>query len=363
MEILDTRFLGNPLETWGLALLMAAGAYLVLEGCRRLLGRNLGKFARWTTGEFDDLLVDLIQRTSFFFLAGLAVYIAAGLVVLPDRARGTVGWAVMMAVVWQCGLWGSQVIEYFIGAHLRTLGEDPSAETTLKAMGFIGRLLLWTVLLLLGLSNMGVNIGALLAGMGVGGIAVALAVQKILGDLFASLSIVLDKPFVLGDFIIVDDYMGSVEHIGLKTTRLRSLSGEQLVFGNNDLLSSRIRNYKRMNERRILFAFGVTYQTPREKLERIPTIVREILAGIENTRLDRAHFKGFGGSSLDFEVVYYMLVPDYNAYMDVQQKVNLELYSRFGEEDIEFAYPTRTLFLEGGWAAPETAPEVEAGAA
>ena len=177
------------------------------------------------------------------------------------------------------------------------------------------------------------------------GIAIALAVQNILGDIFCSLSIILDKPFELGDFIIVGDLMGTIEHIGIKTTRLRSLSGEQLVFSNSDLVGSRIRNYKRMWQRRIVFEFGVTYQTPAAKVERIPGIVAEILGGQDRARLDRAHFKSYGNSALIFEVVYYVLEPDYNVYMDVQQAINLALMHRFEAEGIEFAYPTQTLYV------------------
>jgi small-conductance mechanosensitive channel len=179
----------------------------------------------------------------------------------------------------------------------------------------------------------------------VGSIAVALAIQNILADLFASLSIALDQPFVIGDFIIVDDYLGTVENIGLKTTRVRSLSGEQLVFANNDLLNSRIRNYKRMGERRVLFTFGVIYQTPIEQLEQISAWVKEIIQTHEQARFDRAHFKSFGDSALVFEVVYYVQSPDYNLYMDIQQAINLALMKRFEKNGIEFAYPTQTLFI------------------
>jgi small-conductance mechanosensitive channel len=225
--------------------------------------------------------------------------------------------------------------------------EDAAAATTIGALRFIAKLVLWTAVLLLALDNLGLDITTLVAGLGVGGIAVALALQSVLGDLFASLSIVLDKPFVIGDFIIVGDFLGTVEHIGLKTTRVRSLSGEQLVFSNGDLLSSRIRNYKRMAERRIVFGFGVVYQTPAEQLEAIPGMVREFIESLEKTRFDRAHFKGFGNFSLDFEVVYYVLVPDYNIYMDIQQQINLALYRRFEQDGIEFAYPTQTLYVMG----------------
>jgi small-conductance mechanosensitive channel len=208
--------------------------------------------------------------------------------------------------------------------------------------------------LLAALDNLGVDITALVAGLGVGGIAVGLALQDVLKDTFAALSIILDKPFELGDFVVVDDLAGNVEHIGIKTTRVRSLSGEQLVFGNGDLLSSRIRNFKRLVERRGLFTFGVLYSTPADTLERIPEMVREIVDGLETTRFDRAHFKAFGDSSMDFEVVYYVLDAEYLTFMDLQQAINLALVRRFADEGIEFAYPTRTLFLEPGQGALRT---------
>ena len=195
------------------------------------------------------------------------------------------------------------------------------------------------------LDNLGFNITALVASLGIGGIAVALAVQNILGDIFASLSIALDKPFVIGDFIIVEDVLGTVEYIGLKTTRLRSLSGEQIVFSNVDLLKSRIRNYKRMFERRVVFTIGVVYQTAHATLERIPALVRSIVEQQPKTRFDRAHFKEYGDSALVFEVVYFVLDSDYNIYMDIQQAINLAIFRRFQVKGIEFAYPTRTLHV------------------
>ena len=191
----------------------------------------------------------------------------------------------------------------------------------------------------------GVEVGTLITSLGVGGIAVALAVQNILGDLFASISIVLDQPFIVGDFITVGEYMGTVEHIGLKSTRVRSLTGEQLIFSNSDLLDSRIRNYKRMANRRVSFTIGVTYQTPYEKLVEIPEIVQEIIEAQPQTSFDRVHFKAYGDSSLNFEVVYYMLTSDYDVFVDVQQAINLEIFRRFAEEGIEFAYPTQTVFV------------------
>jgi small-conductance mechanosensitive channel len=199
--------------------------------------------------------------------------------------------------------------------------------------------------LLVALDNLGIDVTALVAGLGIGCVAVALSVQNILGDLFASLSIILDKPFVIGDFLIIDDYMGSVEYVGLKTTRVRSLSGEQLIFSNSDLLKSRIRNYGRMFERRVVFSIGVTYDTSREKLRRIPGIIREAIEAEDKTRFDRSHFMNYGDYSLQFETVYYVLSADYNSYMDIQQAIYFAIHEAFEQEGIEFAYPTQTLFV------------------
>ncbi|MDZ7632343.1 MAG: mechanosensitive ion channel family protein [Gemmatimonadaceae bacterium] len=216
--------------------------------------------------------------------------------------------------------------------------------------------LIWSAVLLVALSNLGVNITAFIASLGVGGVAVALATQNILGDLFSSLAIVLDKPFVIGDFIVVGDMAGTVEKVGLKTTRLKSLSGEQLIFSNADLLSSRVRNFKRMQERRILFKLGVTYQTPRAMLERIPVMLRAAVEAQSNVRFDRAHFLAFGDFSLDFEVVYFVLSADFNRYMDVQQLINFSIHEQFEAAGVEFAYPTQTLVL----TRPATAERVGA---
>jgi len=196
------------------------------------------------------------------------------------------------------------------------------------------------------LDNLNVEISTLVASLGIGGIAVALALQNILGDLFASLSITLDKPFAIGDFIVVDDFEGDVEDIGLKSTRIRSLSGEELIFSNTDLLSSRVRNFKRLEKRRISFGIGVVYGTPVEKLKKIPGMIEDIISPLENVEFDRTHFKTLGDFSLDFSVVYHVLEPAYAAYLDVQQVINLKIYQRFEEEGIEFAYPTQTVMLE-----------------
>jgi len=222
------------------------------------------------------------------------------------------------------------------------------------------RLAIWLLAFLLIFENLGFDVTALVAGLGIGGIAVALAAQSVLGDLFSSLSIVLDRPFEVGDFIVFGDQSGTVERIGVKTTRIRSLSGEQIAVSNSDLVQSRIHNYKRMAERRVLFVIGTTYDTPGSKLERIPGLVKDIVDAQDTARFDRAHFRSFGDSALEFEVVYWVLSPDYTTYMDVQQRVNFAIFRAFEAESIEFAFPSRTLYipdLKGSTNMLASAPE------
>jgi small-conductance mechanosensitive channel len=348
MELLTITIYDNPLRTWLIAVLVAVVTAIVLRVFQAVGVRQIARLSERTSNTWDDAFVELLRHTRWLFLLIVALFAGSLLLTLPERVREITHAVVVIALFLQIGVWLNAVILFRVnGYRQRMLKEDPASVTTMSALSFVGRILLWAVILLLILDNLGVDVTALVAGLGVGGIAVALAVQNILGDLFASLSIVLDKPFTVGDFLIIDDYMGSVEHVGLKTTRMRSLSGEQLIFSNADLLGSRIRNYGRMFERRVAFNIGVTYQTPRDKLTMIPTIIREAIEGQESTRFDRSHFKGYGDFSLNFETVYYVLGPDYNIYMDIQQAINLYIHKRFEEEEIEFAYPTQTLFLQG----------------
>lgn len=254
---------------------------------------------------------------------------------------------VVLASLYQFSIWGFQFIEIWRQRVLkRRIEQDPSSSAALGLLHTAIKVAFVTVLLLIGLSNLGVNISALMAGLGVGGIAVALAAQNVLGDLLASLSIVLDKPFVVGDFIITGNEKGTVEHIGIKSTRLRSLSGEELILPNKDLLESRVQNFKRMWQRRVVQKFGVIYSTPVEKLEQIPRWIGEIVSKEPKLRFERCHFMGYGTSSLDFELVFFVSAPEYNICLDVQQNVLLDIYKKFSEEKVEFALPTQTLYIE-----------------
>ena len=346
MPILDQQYLGNTLHTWLIACGITVASHLILKAAQWLVAHRLSKVTKATKTQLDDFAVEVIKKTRFFFLFTVSLYAGLSILSLSAATQRTVDTIIILALLLQSGMWVSGAISFWLGQTIKQrMEEDAASATTLTALGFISRLMLWAVVLLVSLDNVGIDITALVTGLGIGGIAVALALQSILSDLFASLSIVLDKPFVIGDFIIIDEHLGTVEYIGLKTTRLRSLSGEQIVFSNGDLLKSRIRNYKRMYERRVVFAVGITYQTPYEKIAAVSSLLRQIVESQPHVRFDRAHFKEYADSSLNYEVVYYVLSPDYNTYMDVQQAVNLETYRRFEHERIDFAYPTRTVYI------------------
>lgn len=337
--------LGNTLHQWLIALAATVGVGLALHIARRLVTRHVRTLAARHPSDWLDAVSDLVHQTQPWFLAILSLYCGSRLLHLPDRSTTTS--IVLTALLIQAALWGDALVGCFLMRQVKRRAEtDAGGATTLAALGFVARSAIWTVIVLLILANLGVNVTAMVTGLGIGGVAVALAAQNILSDLFASASIVLDKPFLLGDFIIVGDDMGSVEHIGLKTTRVRSLSGEQLVFANSDLLKSRIRNMKKMNERRVQFSIGAAYETPVDKVAAIPNMLREAVESQPATRVDRSHFKQYGDSALIFEVVYYVLSADYNLYMDTQQAINLAIFRQFAQERIAFAYPTQTIYLQ-----------------
>ncbi len=346
MLFLQQNLLGNSVKEWLIAVGIAVAVVLVIGLVRSLVSRRFGALAQRTVTSLDDLVVIVVRKTNLLLLSVPAIWIATQSLELPGRLEIFIKSAASLAMVLQVGFWAGVAIDFWIDrSRQRAMKESAGAATSLGALNFIAKLVLWALLLLVGLGNIGVDVTALVAGLGVGGIAVALAVQNILGDLFASLSIIIDKPFVIGDFIIVDDFLGTVEHVGLKTTRVRSLDGEQLIFANSDLLKSRLRNYKRMQERRIVFKFGILYETPAEKLEKVAGMVASIVKDQQLVRFDRAHFASFGEFSYDFEVVYWLLDPDFNKYMDTQQIINLAMVRAFKQEGIGFAYPTRTLHV------------------
>jgi small-conductance mechanosensitive channel len=336
-------FLGNSLEDWAVALLVAVVATAAMAFVRSLVLRRVAARSSSSDARADDLVVKILSRTYLLFIVAFGIYFGSTFVDLGRARELFMSRLAVAALLMQVAVWGDVGLRAWRD-QLRH-DQDSSRRNSSAILGFSMRLTLWVIVFLMVLDNFGVNITALVASLGVGGIAVALAVQNILGDLFASLSITLDKPFEIGDFIIVGDILGSVEHIGLKTTRVRGLGGEQVVFSNGDLLKSRIHNHKRMETRRVAFVLRVAYGTSEELLCRIPRIIREIIAAKPNIDFERAHFFMWGEWSLNFEVVYHFRSPDYILHMDAQQDIFLEIYRRFEQEGIGFAHPTSIVRL------------------
>lgn len=348
----QTEFLGNSLVAWGIALAIAILTFFALLTARRVIRSRAKKmYERRATG-IAGLILALVMSTSVTIVLAFSLMLGARGLSLPPAADRINQFIIVLSIAIQLVIWGHAAIHFglseFVRRKTETQTADPNLVGSLGVLKFIALVILYSAVLLLALDNIGVDVTAMVAGLGVGGIAIALAVQNILGDLFASLTIVLDKPFEVGDFIIVGSELGTVERIGLKTTRVKSLSGEQLVFANSDLLSSRVRNFKRMQERRVLFVVGVQYDTTPAKVRRAVEIITQAIKNQELARFDRCHFHKFSDSSLDMEAVYWMLRPDYNVWMDTHQAICLEILEKFNAEGLEFAFPTRTVHMFRG---------------
>lgn len=342
----NAEFDGNYFVGWGLALLLAGSIFMALSLIKsKILSQTPPK--NLALHKTYDLIQGIFQNTGRIFFLAVSLYFGSFLLNLPDSIADGLGNGVFLILLGQVGWWGTWWIGRWAKSTFNTKRESDSAQASaIGLLKILGQTVLWAFLILAGLSNIGFEVSTLIAGLGVGGIAIALASQKILGDLFASLTIILDRPFLVGDFIISNDILGNVEVIGLKTTHIRSLEGELLIISNSDLLESRLRNFQRMEERRAKLNIGVIYQTPLEKLKSIPQMVQEIIESQEQTRFVRAHFKEYGSYSLNFEIVFFVTSREYKVYMDILQEVNLQIFERFENEKIEFAYPSQTVFID-----------------
>lgn len=367
-EILEFELLGNPVRAWLIALAVALVCQLVLWLLQRRLSVRLKKIADRTTTRVDDLLLELLGDIKPLLIFVLSLVIGAQVLNLDARTAYALRVAAVIAAGIQLLFWSRRVVDFGLeslvarSAQAHNGQADPGLVTSMGILRFLVMLAIGIVVVLVALDNMGVKVTPMLAGLGVGGIAVALAVQNILGDLFGSLSIVLDKPFVVGDFIVVGDQKGTVERIGIKTTRVRALSGEQLVFANTDLLKSRVQNFKRMQTRRASFVFGVEYSTPTEALARIPAIVEEAINREENARFVQCFLIKLGASSLDFEAVFNIASPDNAVYLGIQQRAFLKLLDRFRAENISFAFPTQVEIQRHESREPTPPPPANAAA-
>ncbi len=339
---LSAHWLGNRTGDWlealgvtVLLLLLAAATAWVL---RRRLRRMIEIGSR--NEQIHELSLSLLRQTRWGLLMVPAVYLGTLVLELSPGARGVLRSLAILASLLQAALWTTAAIDVWVlRERRRRLQVDAAGATLLGSISFFLRLLLWVLVGVIALENMGVNVSALVTGLGVGGIAVALALQNILGDILASLSIAIDKPFVLGDTIQVDALVGKVEDVGLKTTRLRSPTGEQLIFANGDLLKSRIRNLARQQGRQLVLAFGLDGGTTPDQLEKVPALVRDAIAAQAALRFDRAHLKALGQGTFDFEAVYSISDPDYKVYMDAQQALLLALLRSFAAQGIHLAQP------------------------
>ena len=346
---------GSPLWRWALGVGVAVLVFLVLLTVRRLLVGRLTKVvarAREASGadaaehtRLNDFVLEPIKATRGFFLFVLSLYIGTLVSPLPDHVHHAIDRAMVLGALIQLGLLAQNLVGTVSGRWLSK--RDAVGSATLAAgMRFAARVVIWAAILLMVLSNLGVEISALIAGLGVGSVAAALAVQNILGDLFASLALYFDRPFDIGDTIKVNDDVGTVLKIGLRSTRVQSIQGEEIIFPNTVLLQNRIHNFRRMTERRVILQVGVLYGTSADQIAAGATLIKEAIETVEGVRFERAHFKGFGASSLDFEALYWIQSREYVDYMERQQSVNLEVMRRFEKAGLDFAFPTRTLHIE-----------------
>ena len=344
-NILEQIYWGNSVLDYLVAVVILLSSFIVIKIFQYYILRHLKKWVKKTDTTLDDFIIGLIHKI-FLPLAYLgALYLSLNSLHLEPFLKKIItiiGMAVLTIFTVKFVI---AVVDYGFTIYWKRRGKDIALEHSFKGILRVIKVIIWGLAIVFFLDNLGFKVSAVLAGIGIGGVAVALAAQAVLGDLFSYFAILFDRPFEVGDFIITGEYLGTVEHVGIKTTRIRSLSGEQLVFSNSDLTNSRVRNYKRMEKRRVVFKVGVVYQTPLDKLKKIPKAIENIIKGIEDTTFDRAHFFSFGDFSLVFEIVYYIMGADYNKYMDIQQKINFAIAEEFKKLDVEFAYPTQTLYV------------------
>lgn len=345
-ELLTKKFLGNTLLAYAVFTTLLAVGVLTIHIVRFFVLRTMKKWAERTTTQFDDFVVESLQKftlpllyLALFNLAVKNLSLSAG----ADKIINAL--SVVILTFTGISFLTHSVRFALFNVYAKKFPDQPDVNNRFSALLPAITIFIWILGLVFLLDNLGFKISAIVAGLGIGGVAVALAASVLLNDLFAYFAIMFDQPFVIGDFIIIGEFKGTVEKIGIKTTRLRSLGGELLVFSNKDLTDSRLRNFKRMNQRRAEFKLGLTYDTSNEKLQDALSVVRETIQKIKLTKLDRAHFSTFADSALIIEVIYFVDSPEYNVYMNIQQEINLEIKKEFEKRGIAFAFPTQTLHV------------------
>jgi small-conductance mechanosensitive channel len=338
---------GNSGYDYLMAIVIFIGLLITLKIFQVIILARLNALAKKTKTHFDDTLIAIFKTIKPPFYFFVALYFGLKVLVIPQAALTALKVLVLIAIVYEVIRAIEKLLDYFINLYLEKASSNKvHNRSMIRTLQLISRVILWIFGLVLILANLGVNVTSLVASLGIGGLAVALALQNVLSDLFSSFSIYIDKPFQVGDFVQIGTDMGEVERIGLKSTRIRTLLGEELVIANKELTNTRVQNFKRMEVRREAFSLGVVYNTDPKKITAIPKMIEEIVQKVKGAQFDRCHFSKFADSSLNFDIVYYVDSPDYAAYMDAKQEINLAILNKFAKEKIEFAYPTQTVILE-----------------
>lgn len=345
-ELINQPFLENPITSWLLAIATTAVLFISIRFIRQVVIQRAKAWSLKTSTTWDNFLVEMVENSIVPFSYIASVYFAISTLVLSSKIERVTDIIFLVSVTFFALRILSSGFKKFVFSFIQTQENSEAKQKQASGLVLIINVVIWIFGIIFMIDNLGYDVTSLIAGLGIGGIAIALAAQTILGDLFSYFVIFFDRPFEVGDFVVVDDKSGIVEHIGIKTTRIRTLGGEQLVCSNTDLTNSRLHNYKRLRQRRILFNLGVTYQTAHQQLSEIPAILKQIIESKPYVKFDRAHFAGYGDFSLNFEIVYYILDSDYTLYMDKQQAIFLDIYKAFEAKGIEFAYPTQTLMVQ-----------------
>ncbi|MEQ7800002.1 mechanosensitive ion channel family protein [Pedobacter sp. ASV1-7] len=344
-SIFDYVFWGNSVRYWIVAAGILIGLFLLIKLFKFFVVKKVKAWALTTNTTWDNYLIAIVESSVIPLLYISSFYFALSTLNFSDQLDKVIHVAYLVAITYFVLRIISSAFRKFVYSFIQREENSESKEKQAGGLIVIANVIIWILGIIFLMDNLGYNVTTLIAGLGVGGIAIALAAQAVLGDLFSYFVIFFDRPFEIGDFVVVGDKNGVIEYIGIKTTRIRTLSGEQLICSNTDLTNSRLHNFKRMQKRRIVFSLGVTYQTTHAQLSEIPGLIKESIDKRTKLQFDRAHFSGYGDFSLNFEVVYYVLDPDYTIYMDNQQAVYLDIFKAFEREGIEFAYPTQTLFV------------------
>lgn len=346
-EFLDEEILKNwDIDTQKLFTITAI-TFAILFIIYRLKNHTINKLqkiSKKTEINYDDELIERMKSFGLFFYLTITLLIVTQFMGLEGNFKIAV--SVLSIIVISGKL--SSLVNLFSSLLLtKRKGGNEEVDLTIKSLLNIAlKVVIWIVAFLLVFSALGQDLSTLVAGLGVSGIILGFALQNVMSDLFSSISIYFDQPFKIGDFVVIGDDNGTVKNIGLKSTRIKTLRGEELVISNKELSEIRIRNFKKLRKRRVAFELGVTYNTPRTKIAKIPKIIEKIVEKVDKAEFDRCYFSEFGDFSLKIEVVYNLNSGDIEKHVETKHQINLEIMKAFEKEKIKFAFPTQTIYLE-----------------